>query len=243
MTRLSKLARVLRRFLLVWAVDAVSLVITAALLPGMAILSVSGRPAWLVAAVAALTLGLLNFIARPIILLAARPFGLVATLVVGFFINALALWSTAALLPGFDLQGILPAIVGAIVLAGVNTVLTGLLTLDDADSFYEQRILRLAQQSPFAAASSQARGLLILEIDGVSYRHMQQALALGYMPTLRHMVEAEGYVLTRIDCGLPAQTSACQAGILFGNNYDIRPFAGSTSASRSSTSRTATPLN
>jgi uncharacterized membrane protein YvlD (DUF360 family) len=224
MTRLSKLARMLRRFLLVWAVDAVSLVITAALLPGMAILSATGRPAWLVAAVAALTLGLVNFIVRPIILLAARPFGLVATLIVGFFVNALTLLITAALLPGFELQGIFPAIVGAIVLAGVNTVLTGLITLDDADSFYEQRILRLAQQSPFAAASSQESGLLILEIDGVSYRHMQQALALGYMPTLRHMVEAEGYVLTRIDCGLPAQTSACQAGILFGNNYDIPAF-------------------
>jgi hypothetical protein len=69
----------MRRFLLVWAVAAVSLVITAALLPSMAILSLPGSPAWLVAAVAALTLGLVNFIVRPIILLAARPFGLVAT--------------------------------------------------------------------------------------------------------------------------------------------------------------------
>ncbi len=107
----------LRRFLLVWTVDAVSLVITAALLPGMAILSAMGKPAWLVAAIAALTLGLVNFIVRPVILLAARPFGLVATLVVGFFVNALTLLITAALLPGFELQGIFPAIIGAIVLA------------------------------------------------------------------------------------------------------------------------------
>lgn len=110
MTQLSTAARNLRRFLLVWAVDAVSLVITAALLPGMAFLSAAGRPAWLVAAVAALTLGLVNFAIRPVILLAARPFGLVATLIVGFFVNALALLITAALLPGgFVVQGLLPA--------------------------------------------------------------------------------------------------------------------------------------
>ncbi len=31
----------------------------------------------------------------------------------------------------------------------------------------------------------------------------------------------EGYVLTRVECGLPSMTSACQAGIMFGDNYDI----------------------
>jgi hypothetical protein len=36
---------------------------------------------------------------RPIVLLVARPFGLVAILIVGFFVNALALWITAALAP------------------------------------------------------------------------------------------------------------------------------------------------
>gem|GEM_PF-5323458 len=50
MSRLSSLVRVLLRFLLVWAVDAVSLIITAALLPGMAFLAAPGRPAWLAAA-------------------------------------------------------------------------------------------------------------------------------------------------------------------------------------------------
>jgi uncharacterized membrane protein YvlD (DUF360 family) len=222
--RLSKPVRMALRFLLVWFVDAVSLIVTAALLPGMAFIAQPGRPAGLAALAAALTLGLVNFLVRPIILRVARPFGLIATLIIGFFVNGLALLITAALLPGFRLEGILPAIVGSIVLAAINTVLTGLLTLDDADSFYEQRILRLAQQSPFATASTQERGLLILEIDGVSHRHLQQALALGYMPTLRQMIEGEGYQLTRIDCGLPAQTSACQAGILFGNNYDMPAF-------------------
>jgi hypothetical protein len=38
------------------------------------------------------------------------------------------------------------------------------------------------------------------------------------------MVEKDGYVLSPIDCGLPSQTSACQAGIMYGDNYDIPAF-------------------
>jgi uncharacterized membrane protein YvlD (DUF360 family) len=224
MTRLSKLLRMTLRFLLVWAVDAISLLITALVLPGFALVAREGYTSLTIAAVAALVLGLVNFLIRPIILLVARPFGMVVTFVVGFFVNALALIITAALLPGLQISGLLPAVIGGLVLAAVNTVLTGLLTLDDSDSFYEQRIRRLAQSSPFPDANSGGQGLLVMEIDGVSYRHMQQALALGYMPTLRSMVEDEGYVLTQIDCGLPSQTSACQAGILFGDNDDIPAF-------------------
>lgn len=224
MTRLSNRGRLLRRVVLVWVVDAVSLLITAALLPGFDIEEDLGLPVWLVAAIAALVLGLVNLVIRGFILRAARSFGLVATLIVGFFVDAIALLLTAAVLPGFEMDGLLPAVVGGLVLAAVNTVLTGLLTLDDADSFYEQHILRLAQQSPFDAATRPERGLLMLEVDGVSFRHVQQAVALGYMPTLQQMIEEEGYQLSRIDCGLPSQTSSSQAGILFGNNYDIPAF-------------------
>lgn len=185
MTRLSKLLRILLRFLLVWAVDAISLWVTALVLPGFDLVAREGYTSLTIAAVAALVLGLVNFLIRPTILLVARPFGMVVTFVVGFFVNALALIITSALLPGLRISGILPAVISGLVLAAVNTVLTGLLTLDDSDSFYEQRIRRLAQSSPFPDAHSGGQGLLVMEIDGVSYRHMQQALTLGYMPTLR----------------------------------------------------------
>ena len=44
------------------------------------------------------------------------------------------------------------------------------------------------------------------------------------LPTLKQLMDEEGYVLSRVDCGLPSQTSACQAGIMFGDNYDIPAF-------------------
>ena len=38
------------------------------------------------------------------------------------------------------------------------------------------------------------------------------------------MMDEEGYELSRVDCGIPSQTSACQAGIMFGDNSDIPAF-------------------
>ena len=75
-----------------------------------------------------------------------------------------------------------------------------------------------------AGASEPGRGLVMLEIDGLSYHHMKKALAEGYLPTLQKMMDEEGYGLAHVDCGLPSQTSACQAGIMFGDNYDIPAF-------------------
>ena len=68
---------------------------------------------------------------------------------------------------------------------------------------------------------SPGRGLMMLEIDGLSYWHIKQAIDKGLMPTLSQMIEEDGYELSHVDCGLPSMTSSCQAGIMFGDNHDI----------------------
>ncbi len=107
--------------------------------------------------------------------------------------------------------------------AAINTVVTNSLTVSESDSFYQKLVEGLARRSPFPDANDGKRGLVMLEIDGLSYWHIQKAIADGYMPTLRRMLD-EGYELSRVDCGLPSQTSACQSGIMFGDNTDIPAF-------------------
>ena len=46
----------------------------------------------------------------------------------------------------------------------------------------------------------------------------------GRLPALKRLMEREGFQLSRVDCGIPSQTSACQAGIMFGDNSDIPAF-------------------
>jgi uncharacterized membrane protein YvlD (DUF360 family) len=165
-------------------------------------------------------LAVVNFLIRPIVLLIAMPLGWVALLVVGFLVNALALWITGWLLPGFHVtfgSGLL----GGIVIAFFNAILTGILEIDEEGSWYQNRIQRWARQAPFDSAGEPGRGLMMVEIDGLSYWHIRKALDDGLMPTLQEMLEQDGYELSRVDCGLPSMTSACQAGIMFGDNQDI----------------------
>ncbi|MBA7685435.1 hypothetical protein ES703_93860 [subsurface metagenome] len=65
---------------------------------------------------------------------------------------------------------------------------------------------------------------MIVEIDGLSYHRIQRAVEQGLMPTLRQMVLAGTHRVSCYDCGLPSQTSSCQAGIMYGENYDIPAF-------------------
>ena len=216
--------RRLFRFVVVWLVDAVSLLVTAWLVPGITLSGADLSERLAVATSAALVLGIVNLIFRPIILLFSRALGYIVVLIMGFLVNAVVLLVTAWLMPGFEVNGILPAIVGGLIFAIVNTLVTSVISLDEEDSFYRRRILSRAAKTPYPDAQSGTTGLAMIEIDGLSYWHIQKALAEGWMPNLKEWIDQDGYVLTRTDCGLPSQTSACQAGIMFGDNYDIPAF-------------------
>ncbi len=208
------------RFTVLWLVDALSILLAATVTPGISVVAVDGTSRLLVAISAALLLAIVNLLIRPAIFLVARPLGWIAQFVIGFFVNAIALWITAWLLPGFDVS-FLGGIIGGIVLAFFNAVLTGILDINETGSYYQNRIERRAKEQPFDSAAEPGRGLMMLEIDGLSYWHIHKALDDGLMPTLKAMIEEDGYQLSRTDCGLPSMTSACQAGIMYGDNDDI----------------------
>lgn len=215
---------VIIRFLVVWFVDMISVLVTAWILPGIAIQSSDSASTLVVAAAAAFVLGVVNLLVRPLLLLLALPFGSLALLGIGFFVNAITLKITAGLLPGFQVDSWIAAFAGGFVVSAVNTVITSAISIDDADSFYQGLVERLAKRQSFPDANDQSRGLVMLEIDGLSYWHLKKALEDGLLPTLTAMMEEDGYQVSRVDCGLPSQTSACQAGIMFGDNHDIPAF-------------------
>jgi uncharacterized membrane protein YvlD (DUF360 family) len=208
------------RFAILWFVDALSLLATSWVMPGLTLTAVNGASLLTVAIAAAFTLAIVNLLIRPIVFLIARPLGWVAMFVIGFLVNAVAIWFTAYLMPGFDVT-ILAAILGGIVFAFFNAVLTGVLDIDEEGSWYQNRIEKRAKAQPYDSANEPGRGLMMLEIDGLSYWHIKQAIDDGLMPTLSQMIQEDGYFLSRVECGLPSMTSSCQAGIMFGDNHDI----------------------
>lgn len=222
MNTIHTLARQLFRFAIVWLVDGISLLLTAAILPGIGF--EGERSILVVATSAAFLLGVVNFLIRPLILMLALPFGFIAIFVVGFFLNAIGLWITANLVEGFYVQTWVDAFIGSLILALFNTILTGFIAVDDDDSFYQNLSERLAKRETFFPSDPETQGVIMMEIDGLSYHHIKKAIDDGWMPTLKEMRDRENYQLSRFDCGLPSQTSACQAGIMFGNNFDIPAF-------------------
>ncbi|MGB7117949.1 MAG: phage holin family protein, partial [Anaerolineales bacterium] len=225
MKNVKHIARSIYRFLILWFVDTISLMGTAVILPGITIQSSGSYPAISVAASAALLLGIINFLIRPLILLLAVPFGMIFVFLIGFFANAIALVLTSNLMsPAFQVDGWLTAFIGGLIFSAINTIITGLMTVDDQGSFYQGLVERLAKRKMFPNAETDERGLVMMEIDGLSYHHIQKAIEDGWMPNLSEMIENDGYVISRVDCGLPSQTSACQSGIMFGDNSDIPAF-------------------
>ena len=77
---------------------------------------------WISLAIAALVLGLLNALVRPILFVLTLPLTVVTLGLFLFVLNAIMLELTAWLVPGFDIDGFGWAIVGAIVLTLVSLV-------------------------------------------------------------------------------------------------------------------------
>ena len=224
MSTFSSIMRAIIRFLVVWFVDTVSLLATAWILAGISIDPVQNVPIFVVATAAALLLGLVNLIIRPIILLIAGWISWMLVLLVGFFINALALMLTSALMPGFEVSGFWAAFAGGLILSLVNTLMIALLGINNSESFYENLALRQAARQKVVEEGETTRGLLMIEIDGLSYYHIQKAIEDGWMPTMKKLIDNYGYEISRVDCGLPSTTPACQSGIMHGNNDNIPAF-------------------
>jgi putative membrane protein len=105
------------RFLLTWLLTALALVITANLVPGFAVKS------FVSALVAAVILGLINAIIRPLLVLLTLPITIVTLGLFLFIVNALTIWLAGSITPGFIVTGFVPALVGSIVLTIVASVL------------------------------------------------------------------------------------------------------------------------
>ena len=109
------------RLLLVWLINAVALMAVAYLLPGIAVAN------FITALVAALVLGLVNAVIRPILILLTLPATLLTLGLFIFVINGLLFWFVGSFIDGFTVAGFWPGVFGAIVFSIVSWVLSALL--------------------------------------------------------------------------------------------------------------------
>jgi putative membrane protein len=100
-----------------WLINAAALYVATRLVPGV---SVADTGTLLIAAVA---IGLINSIVRPIAAIVTFPITVLTLGLFYFVLNGAMLYLAAALTPGFELAGPVTAVIAAVVVSIVATVL------------------------------------------------------------------------------------------------------------------------
>ena len=100
-----------------WLLLAAALLLVANLYPGV---TVSGFGT---AMIAALVLGLLNTLVRPLLVLLTLPVTLITLGLFLFVINALMFWAAAKLLDGFEVTGFAAALIGSLIYSACGMVI------------------------------------------------------------------------------------------------------------------------
>ncbi|MGO1253890.1 MAG: phage holin family protein [Alcaligenes aquatilis] len=107
--------------LLVWILNAVALLVVAYILPGIVVASFGS------ALIAALVLGLLNTLVKPLLIVLTLPITIVTLGLFLLVLNALVFWFAGSILKGFQVEGFWWAVIGAVVYSLVSGLLSGLL--------------------------------------------------------------------------------------------------------------------
>ena len=106
--------------LLRWLFSAISLMLVAYLVPGITVVS------FFAALMAALVLGLVNALIRPVLSLLTLPVNILTLGLFTLVINALLFWLASSIVKGFNVAGFWPAFWGALVMWLISWMLNGI---------------------------------------------------------------------------------------------------------------------
>ena len=104
------------KLLIHWIVNAAALLLVAYIYPGVHVAS------FFAALIAALVLGLVNAVIRPLLVILTLPVTLLTLGLFLFVINALLFWFVAEVVQGFAVTGFIGALIGSILYSLVTLV-------------------------------------------------------------------------------------------------------------------------
>ena len=108
----------MKSFLMRWLATTIAVAVAEQLLANIY------ADGWFSLIIAALLLGIINAVIRPVLLLLSLPFILVTLGFFILFVNALMLWIVGKIVPGFHVDGFWTAFFGAIIIGIVNWALS-----------------------------------------------------------------------------------------------------------------------
>ncbi|MEK7152287.1 MAG: phage holin family protein [Patescibacteria group bacterium] len=104
------------RIIVKWFIVALSLLLAAYLVPGIAVTS------FYTALIVAALLGAANIILKPILVVLTLPINLLTLGLFTFVINGFLFWLLSTIVKGFSVEGFLAALLGSLVVSAVSYV-------------------------------------------------------------------------------------------------------------------------
>lgn len=109
------------KILLRWLINTIAIMLMALYLPGI------GVSSFYAALIAALVLGILNALIRPLIVLLTLPVNILTLGLFTLIINAFLFWFTSTIVKGFIVAGFWPAFWGALIMSVVSWITSWLI--------------------------------------------------------------------------------------------------------------------
>jgi len=176
---------------------------------------------WIAAIRLPLIFSLLLIVARPLMLFLTLPLNALTVGSLTLLFNGVILFYSAKFDRAFVIENYGEAFVGALVVTAISTSIIGWLGLDEAYPFYQSIIYRFGRRFGPRPERKPLRGLLILQIDGLSLPSLRTAMNRGRMPALTAMLARGSHQLHGWQCGVPSNTPAVQAGFFYGNRKNV----------------------
>lgn len=211
---------ILGRYLLVWAINVLALLLATSLLPGFRF-ETTDPHWWVVALTLPVEFALLLILLRPLFLFLTFPLNSLTLGLPTLFFNGAILYLAAKMESSFIIDSFLHALVGLAVLTAITTSVVGWLGIDETYPFFQSVIHRFGRRFGPRRRAEITRGLLILQIDGLSYPSLGRALERGRMPTVFGLLARGSHRRLRWRCGVPSNTPAVQAGLMYGARSDV----------------------
>ncbi len=206
--------------MLVWIVAILATLLATSLLPGFRLDTT--QPHWWAAALRLpLIFTLLLIVLRPLLVVATLPLNSITLGLPTLLFNGLILYLSAKLEHVVVITNYFEALVGAMVITALTASITGRLGLDEAYPFFQSVIYRLGRRFGPQVERKPLRGLLILQIDGLSRPSLQKAMARGRLPAVAAMLARGTHHLHGWRCGIPSNTPAVQAGFFYGDRENV----------------------
>jgi uncharacterized membrane protein YvlD (DUF360 family) len=211
---------ILGRYALVWLVYLLALLLATSLFPGLYI-DTTAPNWWVVVLTVPIEFAVLVILLRPLLLFLTLPLNAFTLGLPSLLFNALILKLTADVNSSLVVASYPEAFLGTVVMTTVATSIIGWLGLDEAYPLLQTVLYRLGRRWGPRELPGNRRGLLIVQIDGLSARSFVRAVKRGRVPTLSSLLARGSHRLHRWSSGLPSNTPAVQSGLFYGTREDV----------------------